>query len=155
MSKAVLDELNIRSVNPGACWGPDGWIEEEGKLVSSINPATGEVLAQVVQASEAAYETVVNHTEEAFKSWRMVPAPKRGEVVRDLGVALREKKEALGDLVTLEMGKILLAERDVLELGEGLVELGEGLVGLGVVGPAGMGGCTLRTPHMNIFYFLG
>ncbi len=107
MSKSVLKKLQIEDVNPGACWGPDGWIMEKGgKQLKSYNPTTGEVLAEVVMASEQAYETVATKADEAFKSWRMIPAPKRGEVVRDLGLALREFKEPLGDLVTLEMGKI-------------------------------------------------
>jgi len=106
MSKAILDKLKLKSINPGACWGPGGWIEEKGETISSYNPATGEELAKVVQATEAAYETVVAKAHENFKTFRMMPAPKRGEIVRDLGIALREYKEPLGDLVTLEMGKI-------------------------------------------------
>jgi len=107
MSKNVLEKLKIKDVNPGACWGPDGWIaDESGVKINSYNPTSGEVLAQVVMATEAAYEAVAQKATEAFKTWRMVPAPKRGQVVRDLGQAIRELKEPLGDLVTLEMGKI-------------------------------------------------
>ena len=107
MSKAVLDKLNIKDINPGACWGPKGWIKEKGgKKITSYNPSTGEALADVVQASEKSFETVVSKADGAFREWRMMPAPKRGDVVRDLGAALRELKEPLGDLVTLEMGKI-------------------------------------------------
>ncbi len=106
MSKAVLEKLGIQDVNPGACWGPDGWVQGSGEPLPSINPATGEVLATVSQADESAYETVVSKADEHFRTWRTLPAPKRGEVVRDLGQALRDFKEPLGDLVTLEMGKI-------------------------------------------------
>jgi len=106
MSKAVLEKLGIQDVNAGACWGPDGWIRGRGAPLTSVNPATGETLAAVLQADEAAYEAVVSKADEAFRTWRRVPAPKRGEVVRDLGQALRDLKEPLGDLVTLEMGKI-------------------------------------------------
>jgi len=107
MSKEILDKLNIKDVNPGACWGPDGWIEAAGgKTITSYNPATGEEIAKVVQATEEAYETVVAKAVDCFETWRMKPAPQRGEIVRDLGIALREYKEPLGDLVTLEMGKI-------------------------------------------------
>ena len=75
MSKKVLEKLQIKDINPGACWGPDGWIMEKGgKTLASYNPATGEALAEVVQASEAAYETVVAKADEAFKTWRMMPA---------------------------------------------------------------------------------
>jgi aldehyde dehydrogenase (NAD+) len=107
MSKTVLEKLQIKDVNPGACWGPKGWIKEKiAKKITSYNPTTGEALADVVQASEKSFEAVVSKADEAFGKWRMMPAPKRGEVVRDLGNALRELKEPLGDLVTLEMGKI-------------------------------------------------
>ncbi len=105
--KAVLDKLGIRDINPGACTGPDGWIEDpNGKKLVSFNPATGEELAAVVQATPAAYEKVLAGAAQAFRDWRTTPAPKRGDVVRQLGNILREYKEPLGDLVTLEMGKI-------------------------------------------------
>jgi aldehyde dehydrogenase (NAD+) len=104
---ALLAKLQIKDVNPGACTGPDGWITDpKGKEVVSYNPTTGEPLARVVQAGTDAYEQVVSGAAEQFRTWRMVPAPKRGEVVRDLADALREMKEPLGDLVSLEMGKI-------------------------------------------------
>jgi aldehyde dehydrogenase (NAD+) len=106
-ASALLAKLQILEVNPGACFGPDGWIRDpRGKEVASYNPTTGEPIARVVQATSAAYEQVMTEASAAFASWRMVPAPKRGEVVRDLGNALREMKEPLGDLVSLEMGKI-------------------------------------------------
>jgi aldehyde dehydrogenase (NAD+) len=105
--KSVLDKLNVKDINPGACYGVDGWITDpNGKKLVSYNPSTGEALGTVLQASPETYETIMQKTSEAFKSWRNVPAPKRGDVVRDLGNALREYKEPLGDLVTLEMGKI-------------------------------------------------
>jgi aldehyde dehydrogenase (NAD+) len=107
MSKALLSKLHVTDVNPGACSGPDGWITDpKGKPVVSTNPTTGEPIASVVQASAACYQQVMNAASAAFLTWREVPAPKRGEVVRDLGNALREMKEPLGDLVSLEMGKI-------------------------------------------------
>ncbi|UCF04441.1 MAG: aldehyde dehydrogenase family protein [bacterium] len=107
MSKSILEELQIEELNPGACWGPDGWIMvEKGKAVTSYNPTNGEPIARVVQADKGAYEAVTTRAVDAFKTWRTLPAPKRGEVMRDLGNALRELKEPLGDLVTLEMGKI-------------------------------------------------
>jgi aldehyde dehydrogenase (NAD+) len=105
--KGLLEKLNIQAVNAGACTGPDGWLmDSKGKELVSYNPATGEALATVVQATNETYEKVASAAQEAFLSWREVPAPKRGEVVRDLGNALREYKEPLGDLVTVEMGKI-------------------------------------------------
>ena len=105
--KSLLDKLGIKDVNPGACIGPDGWIRDpKGKELVSNNPTTGEPIAKVIQATSASYENVITSAHNAFTSWRSVPAPQRGHVVRDLGNALRELKEPLGDLVTLEMGKI-------------------------------------------------
>ncbi|MGB7093530.1 MAG: aldehyde dehydrogenase family protein [Anaerolineales bacterium] len=104
---AILDKLGIQTVNPGACTGPDSWIEDpNGKPLTSYNPTTGEPLANVIQATAATSERVIASAQNAFQTWRGVPAPKRGEVVRDLGNALREVKEPLGELVSLEMGKI-------------------------------------------------
>jgi aldehyde dehydrogenase (NAD+) len=105
--KAILEKLNIKDVNIGACAGPDDWYKDpEAEEIVSTNPATGEPIAKVLQATAKTYDQVLEIAVEAFNSWRMMPAPKRGLVVRDLGKALREKKEPLGDLVTLEMGKI-------------------------------------------------
>lgn len=105
--KPILEKLEIQEVNPGACTGPDGWIADpQGKELVSYNPTTGESIAKVVQASPTTYESIITQASEAFKTWRRLPAPKRGQVVRDLGDALREYKEPLGDLVSLEMGKI-------------------------------------------------
>jgi aldehyde dehydrogenase (NAD+) len=105
--KSLLAKLGLEDVNRGACSGIDGWIADAGgERLVSVNPATGEPIAAVIQASESAYERVVARAVERFRTWQAVPAPKRGEVIRDLGVALRELKEPLGDLVTVEMGKI-------------------------------------------------
>jgi aldehyde dehydrogenase (NAD+) len=105
-ARAVLDALSVAAVNPGACFGPGGWITSRGDPEASLNPATGEPLAAIVPADVAAYETVLAQATRHFATWREVPAPKRGEVVRDLADAIRAKREPLGDLVTLEMGKI-------------------------------------------------
>jgi aldehyde dehydrogenase (NAD+) len=103
-----LKELGIEDVNPGTCSGLDQWSPIDGRdLLTSFNPATGEEIAKVAQASEEDYERVMEAATGAFKEWRMTPAPKRGLVVRDLGEALRANKESLGKLVTLEMGKIV------------------------------------------------
>ncbi|MBC8375473.1 MAG: aldehyde dehydrogenase family protein [FCB group bacterium] len=102
-----LKELGIEEFNAGACVGAGEWLATSGDdVLKSRNPATGEVIANVYQCTEAAYEQVVAQADEAFKEWRQVPAPVRGELVRLMGVALREKKDALGSLVSLEMGKI-------------------------------------------------
>ncbi|HSG26590.1 MAG TPA: aldehyde dehydrogenase family protein [Anaerolineales bacterium] len=105
--QALLDKLEIKPINSGVSSGPGAWIEDpNGKELISYNPATGERIASVIQAGSAAYEQVIQNAQENFLSWREVPAPKRGLLIRDLADALREKKEALGDLVSLEMGKI-------------------------------------------------
>ena len=72
----------------------------------SVNPSNEEVLASVFEAHESDYENVVKEAQSAFAEWRKVPAPVRGNLVREMGNALREKKEVLGSLVSLEMGKI-------------------------------------------------
>ena len=100
-----LKELGIADVNLGAYDG--AWIETQGKLLESRNPATGEVIASVRQATAADYDRCRDAAHAAFLRWREVPAPRRGEVVRLIGDALRAKKDALGRLITLEMGKIL------------------------------------------------
>ncbi|GAB4580319.1 MAG: aldehyde dehydrogenase family protein [Anaerolineales bacterium] len=105
--KALLNKLGIQDVNPGACTGPNGWITDpKGKELVSYNPSTGERIASVIQATSDTYKIISAKAHETFLTWRNVPAPKRGQVVRDLADALREYKEPLGDLVTLEMGKI-------------------------------------------------
>jgi aldehyde dehydrogenase (NAD+) len=101
----ILKSLGIEATNPGACGR--GWVTGKGAELESINPTTGEVIARVRQADAAPYERVAASAHEAFLKWRMVPAPKRGELVRALGNELRVHKEALGRLVSLEMGKIL------------------------------------------------
>lgn len=102
----ILDKLNIRPLNPGVCTGPDGWIETGAEPIVSYNPTTGEPIASVLPATPAAYKQVVAAAQAGFNNWRSVPAPRRGQLVRDLGNALREIQEPLGELVTLEMGKI-------------------------------------------------
>ena len=104
---ALLAKLSITDINPGACYGPQGWISDpDGRRLVSYNPATGQPIATVITASAAAFETVVSRAAESFRAWQAVPAPRRGAVVRDLGNLLREFKEPLGELVSLEMGKI-------------------------------------------------
>lgn len=105
--KALLEKLNIQPVNAGASTGVDSWLmDTKGKELVSYNPTTGEALAKVIQVTSESYERVASKAQQSFLTWREVPAPKRGEVVRDLANALREFKEPLGDLVTVEMGKI-------------------------------------------------
>ncbi len=101
----ILEKLGLSDVNSGVY--ASGWREAHGKVLESVNPATGEVIAKVVRASAEDYEAVIQDSVETFGRWRMLPAPERGKYVRQIGDALREKKAALGALVTMEMGKIL------------------------------------------------
>ena len=102
-----LKQLGIRKNNYGGCTGPGGWSESKSEeKLDSLNPATDEVIASVYQASENDYEKIMTSSTEAFAEWRMVPAPKRGEMVRLMAESLRNNKDALGSLVALEMGKI-------------------------------------------------
>lgn len=105
--KSLLSKLNIQEVNAGACFGPDAWITDpKGTELVSYNPSTGAAIAKIIQATPASYEKVVSAAQGAFAKWAATPAPKRGQVVRDLADALRDLKEPLGELVSLEMGKI-------------------------------------------------
>jgi aldehyde dehydrogenase (NAD+) len=101
----LLESLEISADNDGAYCGR--WIATEGPVLESINPATGQVLASVRTATAEDYETTMQASVEAFEAWRTWPAPKRGEIGRLLADELRRKKDPLGRLVTLEMGKIL------------------------------------------------
>jgi aldehyde dehydrogenase (NAD+) len=103
---SILADLDLEEVNLGACTGE--WIEpDEGTEMVSESPRDGEPIAKVIQADAAAYDRVVDAAQEAFASWRMMPAPERGQVVRELGNELRKVKDPLGRLVSLEMGKII------------------------------------------------
>lgn len=102
-----LERLGIEASNPGACYGPGNWISDsEGQTLPSINPTDGQPIASVSMATVATYHAVVQQAVQTFKTWRNVPAPMRGQVVRDLGELLRANLEPLGELVSLEMGKI-------------------------------------------------
>ncbi len=106
-TQAILDALGIQPVNPGACFGPNQWSDvHHDRLIQSVNPASGEVIASVAGASEADYERVIEVAQAAALAWRQVPAPERGHAVRLVTEALREHKDALGSLVAMEMGKI-------------------------------------------------
>jgi aldehyde dehydrogenase (NAD+) len=107
----VMDDLFARlglgHVNSGATTGgPDGALDTGGEMLSSRSPIDGRTIARIRQATTDDYERVAVTARDAFERWRRVPAPRRGEVVRQIGLRLRESKEALGALITLEAGKI-------------------------------------------------
>ncbi len=111
----VFARLGLEESNSGVYAGR--WLPGTGREIESINPATGQVLAKVRRASHEEYEQVIQTSVDTFAEWRMLPAPRRGEYVRLLGNALREHKEPLAALVSLEMGKILLeGEGEVQEM---------------------------------------
>ncbi len=100
----ILKTLGIGSINNGASSGSH-WIDTKGEKIDSFSPVDGELIASVNAATPEDYEMLMQKGQEAFKSWRLVPAPKRGEIVRQLGLKLREYKAPLGKLVSYEMGK--------------------------------------------------
>ncbi|HEX6885012.1 MAG TPA: aldehyde dehydrogenase family protein [Planctomycetota bacterium] len=100
-----LHALGLARDNSGAYAGE--WLACSGEWLESHDPATGRVIGRVRQATASEYETCLGAAHAAYLRWREVPAPKRGEIVRRMGEAMRAKKDALGRLVTLEMGKIL------------------------------------------------
>jgi len=129
----ILESLHIEPLNSGACYGD--WIAEPaGGELESLNPATGEPLAKVRLAGLEDYHQVMAHASEAFLSWRMLPAPQRGAIVREIGDELRAHKQSLGALVTLEMGKILaegLGEvQEMIDIADFAVGLSRQLYGL-------------------------
>ncbi len=101
-----LKALGINQLNNGVSTGINS-INTTGDIISSYSPVDGKKIGDVTTADRKAYDTVIEKATEAFKTWRLVPAPKRGEIVRQVGEALRHYKEPLGKLVSYEMGKSL------------------------------------------------
>jgi aldehyde dehydrogenase (NAD+) len=102
--KEALKTLGIKSSNMGTSTGKK-WLRSTGKSITSYSPADGKVIGRVQSTDEKAFTKVIDQAQRAFLEWRLVPAPKRGEVVRQIGEALRKYKEPLGKLVSYEMGK--------------------------------------------------
>jgi len=103
----ILKSLDLHAENAGTYLGNGEWSHtRDAGVLHSINPATGEELGQVFCTSEADYAVMMNNAQAAFAKWRMIPAPKRGEAIRLINEALRKHKDALGALVSMEMGKI-------------------------------------------------
>ncbi len=104
--KDILDRLGLAEINPGTWIGSRSMQDDSAELIESINPATGDVIASVRATTAAEYEQLIEAARESYAQWRKIPAPARGEAIRKVGNALREHKDALGSLVSLEMGKI-------------------------------------------------
>lgn len=101
-----LKNLGIENSNPGTSTGQNFLGEDHSEEIMSQTPIDGSEIASVTITSRAEYDEVVEKAQDAFKEWRMVPAPERGEIVRQIGLELRAHKEDLGKLVSYEMGKI-------------------------------------------------
>ncbi len=102
--KEALQTLGIKNTNPGVSTGTK-WISSSGPILQSFSPSDGKLIGSVRAADEKSFHKVAAQAHTAFLEWRQVPAPKRGEIVRQVGLALRKFKEPLGKLVSYEMGK--------------------------------------------------
>jgi len=132
---AFLKDLGIQEVNPGACAGPNNWSSSKGReLLDVITPIDGSTIARVALASEEDYQHVIQVAHEGFLKWRTIPAPQRGQIVREIGDELRRLKEPLGKLITLEMGKIFAEGKgevqEAIDIADFAVGLSRQLYGL-------------------------
>lgn len=101
----ALAQLGLKEINLGTSTGQESFAN--GRIIESYSPVDGTLIGKVQASTKEDYQAAMKKAEEAFKTWRMVPAPKRGEIVRQMGEELRKNKEALGQLVSYEMGKSL------------------------------------------------
>src|SRR4051794_36163468 len=133
MTRDILTRLGLDACSSGV-FGRCPHASPDGELVEVRNPATGDVLGSIAMGAREDYERVASDAVAAFRSWKSVPAPRRGEVVRKIGLALREAKEDLGRLVSLEAGKILsegLGEvQEMIDMADFAVGLSRQLHGL-------------------------
>ena len=104
--KNILKQLNISSLNAGSSTS-NKWLKGKGKIIKSFSPVDGKLIASVTTTSEKDYAEIITKAKVAFAEWKNIPAPKRGEIVRQIGDELRKNKEPLGKLVSYEMGKSL------------------------------------------------
>lgn len=102
----ILEQLLINKTNHGASTGTV-WLPTTGAIIDSFSPVDGKKIASVTTVSKDDYEKIITKAQDAFKEWRLWPAPKRGDIVRQIAEALRQNKEPLGKLVSYEMGKSL------------------------------------------------
>ena len=103
----LLKKCGISDSNFGSCVGGSDWSKtKDAGINTSINPSNENEIASVFEANKSDYEKIVKQAQSAFNKWRLVPAPVRGNLVREMGNALRDKKDALGELVSLEWEKL-------------------------------------------------
>jgi aldehyde dehydrogenase (NAD+) len=100
----ILTQLGINTTNSGVSTGLN-WMKGDAAIINSYSPVDGKLIASCTTASDADYEKVITTAQEAYKVWRNMPSPKRGEIIRQMGDALRVQKNNLGALVSYEMGK--------------------------------------------------
>ena len=100
-----LKLLNLKAINQGTSTGSESF--GNGEIINSFSPVDGKLIGKVTATTKEDYEKVIESAQKAFKTWRLVPAPQRGEIVRQFGDKLRELKQPLGELVSYEMGKSL------------------------------------------------
>lgn len=106
MIQEILNDLGIGSLNRGTSTGSE-WMITNGTPIDSFSPVDGKLIGSVMPTDKPAYDVLVIKAQEAFNTWRSWPAPRRGEIVRQIGESLRAKKDSLGKLVSYEMGKSL------------------------------------------------
>ena len=130
--RAILQRLGIEQEIAGATDG-SSWFGS-GEWLDVKSPADGQLLARVQQATEADYERVIAAAQQAFATWRTVPAPQRGLIVREIGEELRKHKDDLGALVSIEMGKIITEGKgevqEMIDVADFAVGLSRQLYGL-------------------------
>ena len=130
----ILSRLNISTVNHGTSTGLNSWSAKGAELLESFSPVDGKLIAKVSITSLEDYQKVMASATQAFKTWRNVPAPRRGEIIRQMGDAFRQNKEPLGQLVSYEMGKSLqegLGEvQEIIDICDFAVGLSRQLYGL-------------------------
>ena len=130
-----LKKLGISDINSGACIGGRDWIDcSDNNKIGSLNPTNGEVISNISVGNADAYDSIMNAAAKSFNSWRMVPAPKRGELIYQISLKLREKKDYLGSLISYEMGKIKTEGdgevQEMIDLADFAVGLSRQLYGL-------------------------
>ena len=131
--QTILEKLSIKPINFGTSTGLNAWASE-GELLSSFSPVDNQLIAKVTQTTFEDYQQVIITAKSAFSTWRNVPAPRRGEIVRQMGEAFRVNKSELGKLVSYEMGKSLqegLGEvQEIIDICDFAVGLSRQLYGL-------------------------
>ena len=130
-----LKKLGLGSSNSGACIGGRDWIDcSANEMISSIDPSTENKIADIYIGSSQHYNSIMESALKSFESWKMVPAPKRGELIYQISLKLREKKDYLGSLISHEMGKIKTEGdgevQEMIDLADFAVGLSRQLYGL-------------------------